>query len=345
VEEARTNLCVYSQDLTDAAWTKVSTSVVANSVIAPDGTLTADTLTITAATASHYVGVDVAFTAAAYSCTFYAKAGTTDKIQFCCGFSARTGDYANFDLANGALGTVSANFTASITSVGNGWYRCLVNVTPTGAGTAGFFVAGITSLTDGRVPSYLGTGETVYIWGAQFELGAFPTSYIQTYASSVTRAADNVNFLTSISPTTAFPLTMMAEIYYLNNGYNFPCPMWIGDIANPTTQRCQIYNGESGANYSSVLRIASTAGSINKALTGNITPRTVSRVGLVAQSGSSNGSVNGSISTDDTTAVNTTCNTVYFNQANTQFMNGYLRKFVLLPRRMSNAELQTLTTP
>ena len=45
IEESRTNLQPYSQEFDNAAWSKVGSSITANSVAAPDGTMTADTLT------------------------------------------------------------------------------------------------------------------------------------------------------------------------------------------------------------------------------------------------------------------------------------------------------------
>jgi hypothetical protein len=44
IEESRTNLQVYSEEFDNGAWSKVRTTITANTIIAPDGTLTADKL-------------------------------------------------------------------------------------------------------------------------------------------------------------------------------------------------------------------------------------------------------------------------------------------------------------
>jgi len=186
LEPQRTNLALYSQDFDNASWGKTRCSITANSVISPDGNTTADTLVEdTTATSTHRIVQSITLTAAAQTFSVYAKSANRDWIYLTLLQTANASAY--FDLSNGTIGTVGSASTASIQSVGNGWYRCIMTATT----AAGANTLSIYSASADNTISFTGSGDSAfYIWGAQLELGAYATTIIPTTTASATRIAD-----------------------------------------------------------------------------------------------------------------------------------------------------------
>jgi hypothetical protein len=181
IEESRTNLLTYSAQFDNAVWDKINVSVTANMIVAPDGTLSGDQIT-TLSTANYIREVGIS-TSSSPTLSVYAKAGTEIWLLIDCWSSS--GAQAWFNLSTGTLGTTAGSVaSSSITSVGNGWYRCSVTRTASGLINTDIRIVQANGSTASTTGSYF------YLWGAQLENGSFATSYIPTVASQVTRAAD-----------------------------------------------------------------------------------------------------------------------------------------------------------
>ena len=157
VEEARTNIALRSEDFDNVAWSKsAGTTVTANDAIAPDGTQTADRVDF--ATAD--IGITQAITVTAgvtYQASIWVKGTAGETIN------------------------LSNSQAVTIATLTGDWQRLSLSATPDS--TSGFlFISTFNGVT----------ARSVQLWGAQFEEGAFATSYIPTTASAVTRATDVV---------------------------------------------------------------------------------------------------------------------------------------------------------
>lgn len=218
LEPQRTNLVTYSEDLSDASWLTQRCSITSNALISPDGTLNADKCVEDAtASNSHRMFGTVTTTATAYTWSVYAKAGERDWIYLRVdGASARK---AYFDLSTGTVGTVDTQLTASIIAKGNGWYRCIVVVDVAGAGVN----TNLIGLADAdNSNSYNGDGVSgVYLYGADIQLGSYPTSYIPTAGSTVTRLADECNGFGTVNDFDSEEGVLFVEMRALANDLTY----------------------------------------------------------------------------------------------------------------------------
>ncbi len=344
VEEQRTNLLLRSEEFDNASWTKTASSVTANVTTAPDGASTADLITEDTATSTHVTTQgSLSFTSGTtYTVSCFVKRGTGSRNA---AIALRAAAFSgaprvNIDLSTGATTLTGSGGTIGAQAYPNGWWR--VSVTATATATATSFVD-IGLVSGASTLSYAGDGTSgIYLWGAQLEAGAFPTSYIPTTTATVTRAADvasitGTNFSSFYNQTEG---TVFAD-YGVGGGTQIRYPLAISD--NTAGNRITLFNsGSTTLNARvSVANVGTNPGSLSVFAAG------ASKVAL-AVAAANNGAIaasNGGLSTAASPAAMPVVDRAYIGLSHNgaEPLNGSVKRLTYWPTRLPNSTLQAVT--
>lgn len=174
-----TNAFRYSSLVGDAVWGKSAGITVSPSAgVSPDGTQTAELITVTTAGTGYYQLITGA-NSQVYTASVYFKAGTTTSLRFGITSQSETyQQYYTYTFATGALALFSAiGFTGGsgqVEAVGNGWFRFIVTATSPSTGM----------VTVGSFTKVMVAGGTCLVWGGQLTLTSSPGTYAPTQATA-----------------------------------------------------------------------------------------------------------------------------------------------------------------
>jgi hypothetical protein len=358
VEQAVTNLTKRSDnDFSNAYWNST-----ANNVTAVDSVTTSPTgVASTASSITEIAGVSVTrhihqttgeFTPAAssaYTMSAWVKQPPTNPVRYVqltfwvAGFGSTA--YMNYDIQTGAVGTGGAGITASsIVAYPDGWYRISATATSLASpGSSGFQLGFSTTSGAVRTEAYTVVSplKSIYLWGAQVEQISFPTSYIPTTTSQLTRSVDlcsitgaaftgfyNQSEGTFFAQSTKTSTNLNAFIVVANNNsFNEDIDLRYGTV----TQAQALVNVSNVNQINGFARTITSGSSVKQALAYKLNDFAYS-VDVTA------------LFTDTAGSISTVSQLNIGNSHTTgQSLNGHIASIRYFKKRLANAKLQALT--
>jgi hypothetical protein len=365
IEEQRTNLLLRSEEFNAAAWVSgAQYSVSANVAVAPDGTQTADAIVVASGQSSFLTSVTrqvlaKAASAVQYTRSFYCKAlGAATSVRlFDFGTDTTSGAAVLVDLINGSIiasPLVTGSFSgasAVVSNAGNGWWRIALTYTTdtnTSLTVRSFPYVGSSPLTGDGFSGLL-------VWGAQLEVGAFPTSYIKTEAEQATRSREDA-LMTGVNFSSWYrqdegAAYVEAASFARNDIDN--SSMTFAAAGYPATDSIVV----AISNVASFNRIGGQVifGGVSQFSGSNTSTNSYFQDGTFYKSAIAYKrndlawacSVGPTLATDTSATLPTMAALVigaYYAPGN-RMLNGHIRKIAYYPARLTNAQLQAITTP
>lgn len=361
IEGQRTNLILQSNTLTDAAWSKYRLSVSSDSTVGPDGS-TISKIVSTSASAPQQIYNTTKITLSAstnYTLSLIVKKGDSNFIS-----TVLVGDSGNYiacvydisgtsdtTASQTAVGATSGTIVSSSAKyLGNGFFRVSMTGSTTFSGGYNFWVqfqnAATGNTFDGFGNTSTGGANGAYFYAgyAQLESGSFPTSYIPTTSSSVTRSADVCQITGSdfsgFWNQSEGSFTAECDVNGFNDsGVNYMGVASSGGLSqyafvgrfqgSLTSLNYQIYNG-------------SPAGDITLTLTA----ATLTKSAFGFKANDCAASVNGgTVSTDVSVAMTTALTQLEIgNFLGNNFLNGHISRLRYWNTRLENGTLRVLST-
>jgi len=343
IEEARTNLFERSAELDNAYWNKTRATVTANDQVSPDGGTNAEKVTANATNANgSHVNKAVTITSAAtVSVSAFFKKGSNDHALILVGDAGANAARQWFNLDTGAVassntaGTGWAKSSATITSVGNGWYRCVFVVTTTGTTAQGVFYPAVSADLGFSATDVSTFG---YIWGAQLEQGAFATSYIPTTTAAATRAADSA----VVTPVSSFYNATEGTLFTAFRPRVVTGTRTLSAFDNDTEdEQVRLRNVDTDP------RLTVNDGGVEQANidAGTVAAATDYRLAGAFKLDDFAASLNGaSVATDTTGTMPTITHLRIGNSKAGNIYNGAIARIAYWPKRLTNTLLEQLTT-
>ncbi|MEZ5656802.1 MAG: hypothetical protein R3E04_13130 [Sphingobium sp.] len=198
LEPAANELLTRTEEL--SAWNQqTNIAITTDTILAPDGTLSADEIVATAGSGFHALGYAYGSSLPTPGIvSFFCKKGSTDYL-----FANFGGGSKNIrtviDLNAGTMGmpqvTACTLGIYGIIDVGAGWYRCYLqspDLTPTVACQFTPYNSATVPANAPESHSWTAVGETCYLWGVNIIQASALGSYISASASTAARALETL---------------------------------------------------------------------------------------------------------------------------------------------------------